>query len=384
MAQLSYNVKTGIRWRWVFGTFAILLIIHLIINQDHGFHGIQKAVCNSASAPTSATTQPEVPSPSGSIPNIYHYVWVRKDLAADLKFEFKHFISAYSASIYFKPDAIYIHTDATEEQVLKAKESGDLWTRRTLAITNMVVRHVEVPTHAKNGVEIAGVEHRSDFVRPAIMLEFGGMYMDFDVIPIRDVKPLREANYNNVVGHELYEGVNNGAWLSKPGTTLMKLFDEEQHIVYDREWTTHSVQLLTRLSNTLVGAGNEVLIMERKAFTPTAWNHEDFEQLFATHPETKVEQLTEAQANATFPPVSDAVALWKANRDAKREEWQMDFSTSYVVHAMSPTHHGGGEVSGFHGITLEYVLARESNYARAAFPAVWHAIANKVISIDDK
>ena len=207
--------------------------------------------------------------------------------------------------------------------------------------------------------------------------------MDFGVLPIRDIRPLQEANYNNVVRHELYEGVNNGAWLSKSDTTLMKIFNEEQHLVYDREQTTHSVILLTRISNALVGAGNEVLIMERKAFTPTSWLQPDFVKMFATHLESPPPKLSDAEAHSMYPPESNPRALQKANRDLKREEWEMDFSTAYVLHATSPTHHGG-DVPGFHGITLEYVLARESNYARAAFPAVWHALENKVISKDDK
>lgn len=51
----------------------------------------------------------------------------------------------------------------------------------------------------------------------------------------------------------------------------------------------------------------------------------------------------------------------------------MDFSTSYMIHAMGIRRHIG-KVKGFEGVTLKYVLARTSNYARMAYPAIKHAI----------
>ena len=49
---------------------------------------------------------------------------------------------------------------------------------------------------------------------------------------------------------------------------------------------------------------------------------------------------------------------------------------------MSPMHHGGN-VPGFPDITLNDILAQKSNYTRAAFPSMWHALKTKELREDD-
>jgi hypothetical protein len=375
MVLFPLNIQTGILWRWVLSAVALLIFVQLFLPQKHISLGAD-------SLRNSWPLEGTLVGDGAPIPNIVHYVWVMRDPEADFQLQFKHFVSAYSAYLYFHTDRIYIHTDVSDEKIVEARDAGDLWTRKVMNIPNLIVRHVEIPTHSNNGVEIKDVEHRSDFVRPTTMLEFGGVYMDFDVLPIRDVKPLREAGYRNVMGQELHEGINNGIWMSKPGTALMKLFNTEQHRVYDGRWTTHSTVLLTRLSNALVAAEREVLILEKKAFNPTAWNHVDFINLFQPHPENPPLKSPEEAAAAGLHPERDAQALYRNWNATEHEEWELDFSSSYVVHAMSPTHHGGN-VPGFSDITLDYILSRESNYARAAFPATWHALENRVLEKED-
>jgi hypothetical protein len=316
-----------------------------------------------------------------AIPNLVHYVWVMRNLSSPFSLKFKHFVSIYSANLYFHPDTIYIHTDALNESLALAKESGDIWTRRILNTPNVVVRQVEVPTHADNGVQLTSVEHRSDFVRPDIMYQFGGIYMDLDVVPIRDIQPLRYSGFRNIMGHEKYEGVNNGAWMSQKGSALMKIFEKAQHEVYDGEWTTHSVKLLTRLSNSLMPISNEILILERKAFTPTSWEAEEMIILFLNHPEAAELPPASDDLETFFAP-PDINQLWEEAKSRQLEEWELDFSSSYAVHAMSPTHHVG-KVPGFTDVTLDYVLQRQSNYARVTFPAVWHALKTGAINLGD-
>lgn len=56
------------------------------------------------------------------IPNIVHYVWLNAHDGFSVNFRF--FISVYSASLYFQPKVIYIHTDASPELWKEAKISG--------------------------------------------------------------------------------------------------------------------------------------------------------------------------------------------------------------------------------------------------------------------
>ena len=59
------------------------------------------------------------------------------------------------------------------------------------------------------------------------------------------------------------------------------------------------------------------------------------------------------------------------------ETWRKDWRLSYVLHGWT---HGieiegkAGELGDFGGITVDYVLAQRSNFARAVYPAVKHAL----------
>lgn len=62
--------------------------------------------------------------------------------------------------------------------------------------------------------------------------------------------------------------------------------------------------------------------------------------------------------------------------------WRRDWRTSYVLHGWnSGTKDGFKENFGkFGGINLEYVLSRESNFARAVYEVVKYALDMGVIS----
>jgi mannosyltransferase OCH1-like enzyme len=70
-------------------------------------------------------------------------------------------------------------------------------------------------------------EHRSDKIRLEALLEYGGMYFDFDVLTMRSLDPLRV--YPMVMGHELSNGTKlcNGNMLA------------ERNAVFLRDWYAH-------------------------------------------------------------------------------------------------------------------------------------------------
>src|SRR5436190_1860029 len=82
------------------------------------------------------------------------------------------------------PDRIYIHTDATPDAWHNAKDAGDLWTRRVLAVPGVTPNFVVAPAATKHGVAIERIEHKSDIIRIEALRQFGGLYLDFDAIPL--------------------------------------------------------------------------------------------------------------------------------------------------------------------------------------------------------
>ncbi|KAH8663372.1 hypothetical protein BGZ60DRAFT_411155 [Tricladium varicosporioides] len=326
-----------------------------------------------------------VPQKSAPIPNIVHYVWLLRD-PTQLQLDFRAFVTMYSSYLYFQPEKIYIHTDATSEVFEKAKTAGEIWTRRVLAIPGITPNYVVAPNVTSKGVPIKLMEHQADSLRIAALREFGGIYLDMDAIPLRDIGSLRNSGFANVVGgafalttkHSGY--VNNGVMMAKPHSNLMEIYYRAADQFFDGSWATASVLLLTDLANRLSSIPSEVLILQPTAFAPMSWEDEDKKRLFQPHFKTPATTglLGDNGPRELKGTCLDAMA-WLKERESegKVEKWEMDFSSSYILHAFDDELE---KIWGWdHKINLEYVLARQSNYARAVYPAIWHAIQAGVI-----
>ncbi|KAF8852025.1 hypothetical protein BDZ45DRAFT_750027 [Acephala macrosclerotiorum] len=123
----------------------------------------------------------------------------------------------------------------------------------------------------------------------------------------------------------------------------------------------------------------EVLILQSCAFSPVGWELPGIERLFRPHfetPEIKalfqgIAEEEEGRCEGIFGWLRDL------EKEMAGEEWEIDFESTYVLHAFDE---GIERIKGWnHRVDLGYVLRRQSNYARAMFPAVRHAIEAGVI-----
>jgi hypothetical protein len=323
------------------------------------------------------------------IPNLVHYVWLLADPSV-FSLHFDIFVSVYSAHLFLQPDRIYFHTDASPDLWDRTKTSGDLWTKRILNIPGVYPVFVENPQRTSHGVEITNFPAKSDFIRAEALREYGGIYMDTDAVPLRDIAPLRHSGFASVVGGAValrtkYTGfINNGVWLSRPHSYLTEVFCKSMDAFYNGVWAV-GVDILTDLAYRLHAMPGEVLIVHPRAFAPTSWEIEDQENLFRPHdprPTTSTPGGVESVAGFAGKPAAlkntcDALA-WLARREqGEKESWEMDFSATYILHAFDGD---ADSIPGWDGkITLKYVLERRSNYARAVYPAVRHAVEAGVI-----
>jgi hypothetical protein len=120
-----------------------------------------------------------------------------------------------------------------------------------------------------------------------VVYEHGGIYFDWDVYAIRDLKPLRETGYANVVGLEKYGNVGTACYMSVKGYELMRMWLEKEHIVNDSGWVTHVVTLFNKMSRRLSAIPGEVLILAESAFAPSSRELKDMEYLFGSHSEER-------------------------------------------------------------------------------------------------
>ena len=327
------------------------------------------------------TTEPE----KTIIPNQVHYVYILSDPEGDFGFDFSHFLSIYATSFYWRPTTIYFHTNAPLNggAIARARDGqAGKWTQLIFTMfDNLQINIVDAPTHTSTGKEIQGMEHRSDFARVKAVQNLGGIYIDWDVHPLRDIAVLRESGFKAIAGRQLGEQVNSGVFMTVKEGKMITRWMYGMHEAYTGGWTTHSNEVITKFGQRLVREPGEMLIMERDAFAPGGWGDVDTDTLFRVHNDT------ESNLHA-FDPAVDTLPLYEESFDDRWEHadeypsWAHDYSSSYMLHAFSPSR-WGHQVEGFNHISPRYVLERRSNFARAVYPVARQMYEQGLFDIED-
>lgn len=317
------------------------------------------------------------------IPNTTHYVYILANLSSDLSFTFSEVLSIYATSRYWQPDAIYLHTNAPS-YILERAYSGAAgkWTQLLFQVPNLHIVEAEAPTYANNGKEITLIEHKSDFVRVAALRQYGGVYLDFDVHPLRDIKPLRESGFHAIVGrqHGDNDEINSGFFMSKPHSKMIQLWSEGIQETFTGAWSAHSNGALTTVCEQLVANPHEVLIMERNAFAPGSWMEDDLVRLLEVH-EDEISSLELMTPDGHLPQYAEEpMTRWVM--PTMQSAWVQDWSKTYSLHAFNHNQ-GDFEIRGFKNITPRYVLERRSNLARAVYTVARELYEQGLIHIDD-
>ena len=315
------------------------------------------------------------------IPNIANFVYILRDpIDGDFPLQFSHFLSLYSAWHYWKPDTIYLHTnvDANSEAVLRAKNgTAGKWAQKLFNFPNLQINAVTVPTTVGNGQRIKGMEHKSDFVRVKAVHDHGGIYIDFDVYALQDIKPLRESGYAGIGGRQADGWLNSGTFLSVKGGAMIKGWMDTMNQVYDGSWVRHSNTALTDVSKALEGPDScEVLMLDQAAFAPTGYRRYDSERLFREYYDDSglVKTLTHG---GRLPNDQNYLSA-----DSKGwVSWKKDWSCSFLLHAFSEKKPRNGVAD--NGISPASVLARRSIFAKTVYPVVKHMYENGVIDRGD-
>ncbi|KAM3502884.1 hypothetical protein MY11210_008917 [Beauveria gryllotalpidicola] len=317
------------------------------------------------------------------IPNTAHYVYILANVSGDLSFAFSEVLSIYATSRYWRPDAIYLHTNAPAEALERARSgAAGKWTRLLFQVPNLRIAAATVPTHARNGKEIRLMEHKSDFVRVQAIREHGGVYLDFDVHPLRSVRALRESGFHAVAGRQRGAEVNSGVFMSRPRSRMMELWSEGMGEAFNGEWTAHSNHVLTVVCERLVAESPEVLIMERNAFAPGGWTGDDIVRLLEVHHD-ETSSLDLLSPDGRLPGYDDEEPMTRWSAAPKRQpEWAQDWSRTYMLHAFNHFQ-GDFQIPGFDRITPRYILERRSNMARAVYPVAKELFEQGLIDVDD-
>jgi hypothetical protein len=151
--------------------------------------------------------------------------------------------------------------------------------------------------------------------------------------------------------------------MSKKQSLLMRTWCGKMADAFNGAWTHHSNDLLTYLAPRLVPVPNEVLIMDQDAFTPGGFSADEYWALYATHPLAEVSVTPKAKG--------PSVSMDRFDTPSAFPDWTIDYSATYILHAFSLKRAPKKtNVTGYYGLTPGYIMARQSNLARALYPTV--------------
>ena len=169
------------------------------------------------------------PSNTFVVPNVVHYVWFHGE---GEPLTFHHYLALLSVKKFIKPIKIMFHCDY--------EPVHQYWKKVKATFRELEVVHRSPPTSIF-GHEVARAEHRADFARLEILKEYGGIYLDTDVIAVRSFDPLRKYEFTMGVEYHGKPGrLNNGVILSTTGARFLQKWHDSYRDFSKREWDTHS------------------------------------------------------------------------------------------------------------------------------------------------
>ncbi|XP_064647975.1 uncharacterized protein LOC135500430 isoform X2 [Lineus longissimus] len=251
--------------KWLFIAFilasVLLFISYIALNYNGSISGINKRAATthltSIKKPLSNCTEKiEIPgllsTPNRNkqafqyrwdkpVPKIVHYCWYGGRRRPN--FRFYHLISVLSAYKNIKPEVIYFWYDYIP--------LGPLWKDIQARVPIIKLKHRPAPSHIYHRPLGIYDQHQSDIVRLEAVMEYGGIYMDLDIVVLKSFDPL--LMYDTTMGYEISDGLCNGVIISKPNAPFLRIWHSEYTTFDDNNWGYHSVMLPAILAKTYPG-----------------------------------------------------------------------------------------------------------------------------------
>jgi hypothetical protein len=220
------------------------------------------------------------------IPNLVHFIIGQGDASevnldrfgprlqyrrmerAQSEFQLINYLVLLSARRHLQPRQLFVHysQEPTGYWWLKAKHDRGL---------NITVHRIPMITSIYQHT-LYHHAHRTDIARLNILDQYGGIYLDFDVLVLRSFARLLNNNQQveAIVAWEssVYQSICNAVILAPKSSIFLRRFIQSYQSFNGTCWACHSVVLLGQLAQIY---SNEVLILPSHAFFTPSWTHID-------------------------------------------------------------------------------------------------------------
>lgn len=167
------------------------------------------------------------------VPNIIHYVWLGKR-----NFDFFAYLSLVSSLHVLGADAVYIHGE---------EPLGELWAMIKRDSRVKVISR-DFPNSVYGEPLVKFVSHASDYLRADVLLRYGGVYADWDVIFLQKLPSLvRRHNATACVDWpatgSFPDVFNLGVLVAAPGSPYLRFFLESYRWYLDNDWSYNAIHM---------------------------------------------------------------------------------------------------------------------------------------------
>jgi len=207
------------------------------------------------------------PAPPPSIPPLLHFIFGLSPDFGGKPFGLVHHLVIKSALHFASP--------ATARFYYAHEPSGKWWAQ-TLPLLSP--RLVMAPP-AVFGRPLRRFAHKADVIRLELLLQFGGVYLDLDVMLLAPITPLMQS-HELVLAHEGIDGsigLGNALMLTRPNSTFMRRWYGAYTNFSDHVWNGFSVRFPLKLALEMPTA---VHVLDYGAFYWPPWNAWGVAQLY--------------------------------------------------------------------------------------------------------
>jgi hypothetical protein len=186
------------------------------------------------------------------IPKRIHFVILSKD-GNTKKLSLSSFVAIKAAKMIYADWQIWVHHDG--------KIAGENWDRAKQFIDKLVQVS---PPDTISGKNIQIVQHKSDWIRLNILREYGGVYLDTDVIAIRPIPPVLRKSNTVLAREKNNDRICNAIIMAKPNSIFINDWIEGYITGYNpNSWSYNSMEYPTLMGKLYTG---EVNIQDRQLF----------------------------------------------------------------------------------------------------------------------
>ncbi|GJQ15756.1 hypothetical protein GpartN1_g7547.t1 [Galdieria partita] len=237
------------------------------------------------------------------VPDTVHFIFGLREDFDGKPFGIVQFLSVLSVKLRLNPTNMILHY---------AFEPCSIWWNATKEMVTL--RKVTAPTHIC-GRPLFSAAHRADYLRLEILHEFGGIYVDMDVLVLKPFHFLRQYDFSlGEEGVNASVGLGNAVLIARKGAVFLKRWRAEYCRHFDSShWNHYSVMLPHRIYRKFPGEAN---VLPHYAFYMPLWDTEGLCELY----------FNTSQGEETENHL--AIHLW--SEKAKNIQSQMFFDHSFA------------------------------------------------------